>query len=79
VSYFKQMKKRREYAAERERHKQRYLWLREHFRFAEDSMRELWFDASIRPDGQTLPEELDRSIDAEMAKDATVDRTATDK
>ena len=47
----------------------RYEWLREHYRFANDSMCELWFDATLEPeDGEGDPEELDRSIDKEMAQ-----------
>lgn len=45
---------------------ERYRWLRKHFRFANDSMRELWFDASLQPENELAPVELDRSIDREM-------------
>lgn len=41
----------------------RYRWLRSHSVFANDSMRELWFDRSLDRGGM---EELDKSIDAEM-------------
>lgn len=54
---------------------ERYEWLRLHFRFAEDSMREIWFDASINHSalkGQSA-EELDRAIDqARAAEDGKI-------
>ena len=45
---------------------ERYRWLREHFRFANDSMRELWFDPALEPDDAGLPVDLDQGIDAAM-------------
>ena len=39
----------------------RYRWLREHFRFGNDSMREIWFDAMLAPDDGG---DLDATIDA---------------
>jgi len=40
---------------------ERYRWLREHFRFAGDTMRELWFDPDILIAGS--PNDLDSAID----------------
>ena len=48
------------------RNAERYRWLREHFRFANDSMRELWFDPALEPDDAGLPVDLDQGIDAAM-------------
>ena len=45
----------------------RYRWLREHFRFANDSMRELWFDPAIEPNDGGAPEDLDQEIDRAMS------------
>lgn len=45
---------------------ERYAWLRTHFRFANDSMQEIWFDPNIDLAGATgayEPEELDAEID----------------
>ena len=41
----------------------RYRWLRKHFRFANDSLRELWFDPAIDPNDGGVPEDLDQEID----------------
>ena len=44
----------------------RYRWLRMHYRFANDSTQEIWFDRSIHPDalrGAGEPAELDKAID----------------
>lgn len=43
---------------------ERYRWLRKHSAFANDSMHELWFDASLDR-GET--EQLDKQIDDAMA------------
>lgn len=43
---------------------ERYRWLRIHFKFANDSTREIWFDGDTLVDE---PGELDDSIDAAMA------------
>ena len=48
---------------------ERYRWLREHFRFANDSLRELWFDPSLEPDDSGVPYDLDTAIDAAMTKE----------
>ena len=45
---------------------ERYRWLREHFRFANDSMRELWFDQALELDDAGVPVDLDQQIDAAM-------------
>ena len=47
-------------AAIRRQNRLRYEWLREHFKFANDSMQELWFDADCTSDDSS---ELDRAID----------------
>lgn len=44
-----------------------YQWLRRHFKFANDSMQEIWFDSSICNDGLKEPQELDSSIKKAMA------------
>ena len=44
-----------------ERDATRYRWLRTHFKFANDSTREIWFDGDTLVDE---PSELDESIDA---------------
>lgn len=44
----------------------RYRWLREHFRFANDSMRELWFDPVLEPNDSGVPVDLDAEIDRAM-------------
>jgi hypothetical protein len=41
---------------------ERYRWLREHFRFANDSLRELWFDAHTMVN-QEDAKDLDQAID----------------
>lgn len=51
----------------------RYRWLRGHFRFANDSMREIWFDPNIDlagAYGAHDPDELDATIDAAMKEGA---------
>lgn len=55
---------------------ERYAWLRNHYRFSNDSMQELWFDASINDsdDGN----ELDSSIDNAMLSAAPTYSGATD-
>ena len=45
----------------------RYRWLRKHFRFANDSLRELWFDPAIDPNDGGVPEDLDQEIDRAMS------------
>ena len=40
------------------------LRLREHFRFANDSLQEIWFDASLEPNDGGVPADLDQAIDA---------------
>lgn len=44
----------------------RYRWLREHFRFANDSMHEIWFDDTLEPDDSGVPTDLDTAIDSAM-------------
>ena len=46
---------------------ERYRWLREHFRFANDSMRELWFDPALEPNDSSVPVDLDAEIDRAMS------------
>lgn len=46
---------------------ERYRWLREHFRFANDSMRELWFDPVLEPNDSGVPDDLDQKIDHAMS------------
>ncbi|HWS78754.1 MAG TPA: hypothetical protein VN205_10325, partial [Thermomonas sp.] len=46
---------------------ERYRWLREHFRFANDSMRELWFDPVLEPNDSGVPNDLDQEIDRAMS------------
>lgn len=46
---------------------ERYRWLREHFRFANDSMRELWFDPVLEPNDSGVPDDLDQEIDRAMS------------
>lgn len=48
-----------------ERDAARYRWLREHFRFANDSLREIWFDAHTRVN-QEDAKDLDKEIDAAL-------------
>ena len=62
----------RELASSREREArmrdaERYRWLREHFRFANDSMRELWFDPVLEPNDSGVPDDLDQEIDHAMS------------
>ena len=45
---------------------ERYRWLREHFRFANDSMHEIWFDDTLEPDDSGVPTDLDQTIDTAM-------------
>jgi hypothetical protein len=45
-----------------------YRWLREHFRFANDSLREIWFDAYM-PVSQEDAKDLDREIRAAIAQE----------
>ena len=45
---------------------ERYRWLREHFRFANDSMHEIWFDDTLEPDDYGVPTDLDQTIDSAM-------------
>ncbi|KAF1711097.1 hypothetical protein CSC70_03990 [Pseudoxanthomonas kalamensis DSM 18571] len=45
---------------------ERYGWLREHFRFANDSLHELWFDGSLEPNCGGVPADLDQEIDRAM-------------
>lgn len=50
---------------------ERYRWLRTHFRFANDSVREIWFDPNIDlagAYGAHEPDELDAAIDQARAK-----------
>lgn len=42
----------------------RYRWIREHFRFANNSMTEIWLSATLSAAETDLPEELDGVIDA---------------
>ena len=44
----------------------RYRWLREHFRFANDSMHEIWFDDTLEPNDSGVPTYLDQTIDSAM-------------
>lgn len=46
---------------------ERYRWLREHFRFTNDSMRELWFDPVLEPNDSGVPDDLDQEIDRAMS------------
>ena len=55
-----------EHLAQLVRDAARYRWLREHFRFANDSMRELWFDPALEQDDAGVPVDLDQEIDAAM-------------
>ena len=48
-----------------ERDAARYRWILEHFRFANDSLREIWFDAHTRVN-QEDAKDLDKEIDAAM-------------
>lgn len=48
----------------------RYRWLRQHFRFANDSMHEVWFDALLEPNDSGVPTDLDQTIDAAMQPQA---------
>lgn len=57
---------RAEYA-KNQRDAERYRWLREHFRFANDSMRELWFDPALEPNDSSVPVDLDAEIDRAMS------------
>ena len=41
----------------------RYQWLRDHFRFANDSLHEIWFDAALAPNDGGVPDDLDQEID----------------
>lgn len=53
-----------------QRDAERYRWLRVHFEFANDSMREIWFDSHIKhysPQQDGVAEELDKAIDDEIA------------
>ena len=50
-----------------ERDAERYRWLREHLRFANDSMRELWFDPALEPNDSSVPVDLDAEIDRAMS------------
>ena len=52
---------------EAKRDAERYRWLREHFRFANDSMRELWFDPALEPNDSSVPVDLDAEIDRAMS------------
>ena len=45
----------RAHLAASEARAERYRWLREHFRFANDSMRELWFDPALEPNDSSVP------------------------
>lgn len=54
-------------AARNQRDAERYRWLREHFRFANDSMRELWFDPALEPNDSSVPVDLDAEIDRAMS------------
>ena len=55
-----------EYLRELRKDAERYRWLREHFRFANDSMRELWFDPVLEPNDSGVPDDLDQEIDLAM-------------
>ena len=55
-----------EYLRELRKDAERYRWLREHFRFANDSMRELWFDPVLEPNDSGVPDDLDQEIDRAM-------------
>lgn len=55
-----------EYLRELRKDAERYRWLREHFRFANDSMRELWFDPVLEPNDSGVPVDLDAEIDRAM-------------
>ena len=57
---------RRAEEAKRDKDAGRYRWLREHFRFANDSMRELWFDPVLEPNDSGVPVDLDAEIDRAM-------------
>lgn len=48
---------------------ERYRWLRLHFRFANDNLRELWFDKLLAPNDSGVTADLDQEIDAAMAQD----------
>ena len=50
-----------------QRDAERYRWLRGHFRFANDSLREIWFDQTLDP---VDPVELDEEIDRAMSGDS---------
>ena len=56
-----------EYLRGLKRDAERYRWLREHFRFANDSMRELWFDPVLEPNDSGVPDDLDQEIDHAMS------------
>ena len=56
-----------EYLRELRKDAERYRWLREHFRFANDSMRELWFDPVLEPNDSGVPDDLDQEIDHAMS------------
>lgn len=56
-----------EYLRELRKDAERYRWLREHFRFANDSMRELWFDPVLEPNDSGVPDDLDQEIDRAMS------------
>jgi len=68
----------RAYAAQKEaenaalrKDAERYRWLRTHFRFANDSVREIWFDPNIDlagAYGAHEPDELDAAIDQARTK-----------
>ena len=58
---------RRAEEAKRDKYAERYRWLREHFRFANDSMRELWFDPVLEPNDSGVPDDLDQEIDRAMS------------
>lgn len=58
---------RRAEEAKRDKDAERYRWLREHFRFANDSMRELWFDPVLEPNDSGVPDDLDQEIDRAMS------------
>lgn len=51
---------------------ERYRWLREHFRFANGSMHEIWFDGSLEPNDSGVPADLDQTIDAAIAAERGV-------
>jgi hypothetical protein len=50
---------------------ERYQWLREHFRFANDSLQEIWFDESIAHSAlkDQAASDLDAAIDAAREKE----------